>query len=278
MATDVRAHRLFLRPGGKVLALRKDRKRRVFGPRQVLVLVALQAAFFLALREAYLFLITWDELAIRKVDVVCAKPELKAALDAHFAGARLGNILLCDLDALRARVRRLAWVEDAGVRKAFPSRLVVTVAVRTPFLVLERGGGLWLADASGRVLEPVYDTGEYGLPVVSDEAGFAADYFGKWEAAGRCYNALPLDEKARLAGLRCGDFGAFELAFKDDPVRVVVGPADPAADLARFRARRASWERLFGPLALVHMGFDGRTFVRPAEPAGDGVPAPDKGD
>jgi cell division septal protein FtsQ len=278
MATDVRAHRLFLRPGGKALALRKDRKRRVFGPRQVLLLVLLQAAFFLALREAYLFLITWDQLAIRRVDVVCAKADLKRALDAHFAAPRLGNILLCDLDALRAQVRRLAWVEDAAVQKVFPSRLVITVEVRTPFLVLERGGALWLADAEGRVLEPVYALDEYGLPVVSDEGGFASDFYGKWEAASRCFRSLPGDEAGRLAAIRCGDFGTLELAFKGDPVRVVVGAASPAADMARFRARRAEWEGLFGPLALVNLGFDGRVYVRTAEPAGDDVPPPDKGD
>jgi hypothetical protein len=278
MATDVRAHRLFLRPGGKALALRKDRKRRVFGPRQVLLLVVLQAAFFLALREAYLFLITWDQLAIRRVDVVCAKTDLKRALDAHFAAPRLGNILLCDLDALRAQVRRLAWVEDAAVQKVFPSRLVITVEVRAPFLVFERGGGLWLADVEGHVLEPVYALEEYGLPVVSDEGGFASDFYGKWEAASRCFRSLPGDEAGRLSAIRCGDFGTLELAFKGDPVRVVVGAASPAADLARFRARRAEWEGLFGPLALVHMGFDGRVYVRTAEPAGDDVPPPDKGD
>jgi hypothetical protein len=278
MATDVRAHRLFLRPGGKAFALRKDRKRRVFGPRQVLLFVVLQAAFFLALREAYVFLITWDQLAIRRVDVVCAKADLKRALDAHFAAPRLGNILLCDLDALRARVRGLAWVEDASVQKVFPSRLVITVEVRTPFLVLERGGSLWLADAEGHVLEPVASPEEYGLPVVSDEGGFAADFYGKWEAAGRCFRSLPGDEAGRLAAIRCGDFGTLELAFKGDPVRIVVGAASPAADLARFRARRAEWEGLFGPLALVHMGFDGRVYVRTAEPAGDDVPPPDKGD
>ena len=155
---------------------------------------------------------------------------------------------------------------------------MITVEVRTPFLVLERGGALWLADAEGHVLEPVYALEEYGLPVVSDEGGFASDFYGKWEAAGRCFRSLPGDEAGRLAAIRCGDFGTLELAFKGDPVRVVVGAAAPAADLARFRARRAEWEGLFGPLALVHLGFDGRVYVRTAEPAGDDVPPPDKGD
>jgi len=277
MSTDVRTHRLFLRPGGRAHALRKDRKRRVFGIKHVLLLIALQAGFFLALREAYLFLITWDELTIRKVDVVCAKDNLRRTLENHFAGTRLGNILLCDLDTLRAGVRRLAWVEDASVQKIFPSRLRITVEVRTPFLLLERGG-LWLADGGGRVLEPVYSPDEYALPVVSDDGNFASAFSEKWEAAGRCFLSLPPAESARLATIRCGDFGTLELRFKDDPVRVVVGAASPAADLALFRSSRTRWEGLFGPLALVNMGFDGRIYVRAAEPAGDDIPQPDQGD
>ena len=43
MSTDVRTHRLFLRPGGRAHTLRKDRKRRVFGIKHVLIMIALQA-------------------------------------------------------------------------------------------------------------------------------------------------------------------------------------------------------------------------------------------
>ena len=61
-------------------------------------------------------------------------------------------------------------------------------------------------------------------------------------------------------------------------MRIVVSTASPAEDLAAFRGRRAEWEGLFGPLALVNMSFDGRVYLRPAEPAGDDLAQPDKGD
>lgn len=271
------ARRLGLRPGEKSPALRKGRRRRTFGVRQVLALLALQAAFFVALREAWLFLVTWDELAIHKVTVVCAKPGLKRALETYYAVPRLGNILLCDLEAVRMQVRRLAWVRDASVQKVFPSGLRITVVERTPFALLERDG-LRLADEDGRPLEPVFAADEYALPVVSDETGFAAGFAAKWEAARRCLRTLPPAELRQLVGVRCGDYGTLELAFRDDPVRVVVGAAAPAEGLAAFRAGRAGWEGRFGPLALANMSYDGRVFLTPAAPAGDDLPQPDKGD
>lgn len=265
------ARRPFLRPGERDLPLQKNRRRRVLRLKHVLLLLGLQAGFFTAVRGAYLFLISWDQLTIRKVEVVCAKDSLRRALEDHFAVPRLGNILLCDLQALRGDIRRLAWVKDVSIQKVFPSELRVTVVERTPLAVLERGG-LLLADEEGRVLEKVYSLDEYGLPVISDENGFASDFLEKWEAVGRCLKVLPLPERDRLAGVRCGDYGSLELLFKDDPVRVVVGRESPAEGLALFRSRRPEWERLFGPLAVVSMRYDGRVYLRTAEPAGDAIP------
>jgi cell division septal protein FtsQ len=255
------ARRPFLRPGERDLPLQKNRRRRSLRLKHVLILLGLQAGFFLAVRSAYLFLITWDELAIRKVEVVCAKDNLRQTLENHFAMPRLGNILLCDLQALCGDIRRLAWVKDVSIQKVFPSQLRITVVERTPFAVLERDG-LCLADKEGRVLEKVYSLEEYRLPVISDESRFASNFLDKWEAAGRCLEALPRAERDRLAGIRCGNYGSLELLFKDDPVRIVVGRGSPAESLALFRRRRPEWERLFGPLAAVNMSYDGRVYLR----------------
>lgn len=258
--------RPFRRAGERDLPLRKNRRRRVLRAGHVLLLLALQAAVFLAAGETYLFLITWDELDIRRVEVRGAKDGLRRALEGHFATARLGNILLCDLDALRVAVRRLAWVEDASVQKVFPATLRISIVERTPFALLERDG-LRLADAEGRSLEPVDSPDEYGLPVVSDAGGFAHGFADKWAAARACLESLPAAERARLAGIRCGDYGSLELLFRDDPVRVVVDRAAPAGDLALFRARRARWEGAYGPLETVDMSYRDRVYLRAAPPA-----------
>jgi cell division septal protein FtsQ len=271
--------RLFLRPGGTDRALRKSRRRRAFRVPHVLLLLALQAVFFTVLREAYLFLITWEEFDIDRVQVVCGRDNLRRAVETFYEGRRLGNILLCDLEAVRAQVRRLAWVRDASVQKVFPSGLRISIVTRSPFALLERDG-LRLADEDGHALERVETPEAYALPVISDETGFASGFFDKWEAARRCLETLPRAEKDRLAGLRTNDYGTLELAFRGDPVRIVVSAEAPAEGLADFRRRRAGWEADFGPLALANLGFGGRVYLRPAEPeaAGEDRPQPDKGD
>jgi hypothetical protein len=271
------ARRLFLRPSDQARVLRKGRRRRRFGPAHVLALLAFQAVLFAGLREAYLFVITWDELRIREVRIDCAKDGLRRTLETFYAAPRLGNILLCDLEAVRAQVRRLAWVKDASVQKVFPAALRITVVERTPFALLDRNG-LFLADEDGHVLEPVVSPGDHELPVISDETGFASAFFEKWEAARRCLQSLPQAERDRLTGVRCNNYGTLELAFRDDPVRVIVGTDAPAEALAVFRSQRADWERLFGPLQLADLSLGARVYLRPAPPSGDGPSHPDKGD
>ncbi|MCK7470531.1 MAG: hypothetical protein MZU95_06865 [Desulfomicrobium escambiense] len=104
MSTDVRTHRLFLRPGGKALALRKDRKRRVFGLKHVLLLIALagRRSSWPSARPISSSSpgTSWPSARSRSS---APRTTCSRTLDDHFGAPRLGNILLCDLDALRAR-------------------------------------------------------------------------------------------------------------------------------------------------------------------------------
>ena len=192
------ARRLSLGPGEKTLALRKNRRRRVLRTPHILALIALQAAFFLAVRAGLSSSsspgTSWPSARSRSSAPRTASGGRSRR---YFAVPRLGNILLCDLEAVRAQVRRLAWVKDASVQKVFPSGLRISVVERAPFALLERDG-LLLADEEGHALEPVYSLEEYALPVISDEAGFASGFTEKWEAASRCFKSLPQAERERL--------------------------------------------------------------------------------
>lgn len=256
--------------GGRDASLQKNRRRRVLRLGHVVLLLLLLASFFTGFHEAYLFLITWDELTIRTVEIRCGRDDVRRALENRFASPRLGNLLLCDIQALRGEIQRLAWVKDVRIQKVFPSTLRIEVVERTPFALLERNG-LGLADESGVVMEMVGFPAPYDLPVISDENGFRSRFLEKWEAARACLLGLPPDEKARLAGIRCSDFGRLELSFKDDPVNVVLTAGSTAEGLAFFRSRRPEWERRLGPLARVNLGYEGRVYLRPLEPHG---PAP----
>jgi cell division protein FtsQ len=60
-----------------------------------------------------------------------------------------------DLDAVRARLLELSWVEDARVSRQLPDTLVVDIVERKPAAVLKKPGRLVLIDRTGIELEPV---------------------------------------------------------------------------------------------------------------------------
>ena len=243
--------------------------------KHVLGMFCVLAATFYAFTRAYLFLISWEKLAIRRVDVVCARPSLRRDLDRAFAEHRLGNILLCDIDGLRAQVRSFPWVREARIRKVFPSALTVEIQVRVPRALLERYG-LSLVDGDGMELGAPGTREEAGLPVLADRDGFRNGRAAKLRLAWDCLDGLPAPEREAVSRLDLSDLGTVELVFRDDPVRVRLGGREFAGKIRLFRERRAKWEGALGALDTVDLRFDDRVYIKLRGPEGPGVPASSK--
>lgn len=62
---------------------------------------------------------------------------------------------LLDVEALRARLLQLPWVEDARVSRQLPDTLMIDIVERTPAAVLRKVDRLVLIDAAGHELEVV---------------------------------------------------------------------------------------------------------------------------
>ena len=73
---------------------------------------------------------------------------------------------LVDLAAIRERLMRYGWVEDAQVSRRLPDTLLVTIKERTPAAIWQDNGQLTLIDASGALLDPVSPSAMPDLPLV----------------------------------------------------------------------------------------------------------------
>ena len=74
---------------------------------------------------------------------------------------------LVDIDALRAELIQLSWVEDARVSRQLPDTLVVDIVERKPHAALRRDGKLMLIDATGHELETIPASRARGKLIVS---------------------------------------------------------------------------------------------------------------
>ncbi len=262
--------------GERALSLRKNRRRRTIRTAHILTLVLVFAGFFLAFQKAYVFLISWEELAIRTVRIRCGYAPLGDTMGRLFDGRRLGNILLFDIGALQRSLRTIPWVKEARVRKVFPSSIVVEVQERKPFAILD-SGGFFLTDEDGTVLEKLTSIQEWPLPVVRMESARGAGRAELWEAARSILMNLPSAERKRLESLTCSEYGEMSLRFMDDPVRIIVDGEAIAPKLSLFRNLRPGWESRFGPLSSADLRFSDRVILRPFDqvPGGPSV-IPDK--
>ena len=73
---------------------------------------------------------------------------------------------LVDLDAVRARLMRHGWVQDARVSRRLPDTLVVDIVERRPAAVWQHQGRLRLIDGQGVVLEDVTAAPSADLPLL----------------------------------------------------------------------------------------------------------------
>jgi cell division protein FtsQ len=94
------------------------------------------------------------------------EPILRAAL-----GVSKGDKLLgFSLEAARARIERLTWVQHASVERRLPGTIVVQLTERRPFAVWQTGDRFVLIDRAGKVVaeqDPVKDATAFAtLPLV----------------------------------------------------------------------------------------------------------------
>jgi cell division protein FtsQ len=95
-----------------------------------------------------MFLVKPDQIEVSGNHVV-AREEVQKL----FARDRNRSVLRIPLDARRAQIEELPWVEDASVQRILPNHLRVLITERTPIAFFRNGTELTLIDAHGVVLD-----------------------------------------------------------------------------------------------------------------------------
>ena len=136
------------------------------------------------------------------------------------------GILTQDLAAIQAAIKELPWVGSAGVRRAWPDRLVISVREHKP---LARWGDDGLVTAEGRVFRPDRHEIPHGLPRLSgpdDQGPQVVARFQAWQ---------PLLKAQGLAILALEDDprGAWTLTT-DAGFNLLLGKTEVEARLERF--------------------------------------------
>lgn len=177
---------------------------------------------------------------------------IRRALDLR-AGQPLAGL---DLEAVRASVEQVGWVQEARVVRLLPDTLIIAVTERRPLAVWQSGGRAAVIDGRGQVIEGA-DPGRFAeLPLVVGQGADAA-----------AADLLPLIEawprlKARVEAVVRVDDRRWDLRLKDGGL-IQLPAVDESAALVQLELLDQRERLLELGFARVDLRVPGTVAVRP---------------
>jgi cell division protein FtsQ len=137
--------------------------------RRLLVCVVIAVAGAVAAVYATRFLLYSPSMLLLNPDQITVSGNhavSRATVLQQFAQDRNHSVLLVPLNARRAGLEKISWIESASVQRVLPNRLRVEVTERTPIAFARNGSELALIDAYGVLLDRPQDE-DLRFPIVS---------------------------------------------------------------------------------------------------------------
>lgn len=189
------------------------------------------------------------------------EPLLRAALGINPGDPILGY----SVDAARARIESIHWVQSATVERRLPDTIVVKLTERRPFAVWQHDGKFRLIDREGQVVTDS-DVADFAsqLPLVVGQ--------GAPEAAASLLDALaaqPAIQSRVVAAVRVGQ-RRWNLRLKNG-IDVLLPEGAVKQALARLAELEATHALLDRPLQAIDMRLPDRFVFRP-QPAQQAEP------
>lgn len=236
------------RPRKDPLASRR-RRRRLRGRLRTVVIVGVVAVLLVVGLWA-VFLSSW--LAARTVSVEGGTSAQRSQV-ASVARVPIGRPLArVDLSAIQARVEGLPIVRSASVSRSWPHSVRITVVVRRPVAVVDRGSGLQYLDRYGVVFGRPARAG--GLPLIKAAPSMDTTALS---GAGAVAGSLPTGLSRRVAYLQLRSADDIELLLHDGQ-RVLWGSAADSGQKAEVAA-----VLLRKKTSIVDVSVPGRPATRP---------------
>jgi cell division septal protein FtsQ len=252
----------FQRGKGKVKTKKIQRKIRLKFKHILFFFLFLGGTFYLVQRF-YLFLISWDHLEVKKIEIVCSKPEGKEEIKQAFNGKRLGNILLLDIGRLQEALTDISWVKEVQVRKIFPSSLRIKIQERHPVALLKKENeNLYLIDEEGVELRKINSAEYENFPLLVDSNNFEKDYKEKLTIAWECLRSLSPSERGQIKALDLTEYGNVTIQFKETDAKIILGSDRFSQKLKLYQSSCDQLEQ-YGALEYVDLRIPDRLYIKP---------------
>jgi cell division septal protein FtsQ len=232
------------------------------------------AGLFAGAQQGWLFLMGWDRLNIDRIEIRCRKQGLREAAGGWLERNVAGNLLLLNIKHLRGALEAHPWISSVRVRKHFPSTLRIEISERVPAALLEMEPWM-LIDREGVELAPAAQRTGWDLPRIMDSNRFQEYRQEKLALAWRFLDALPPEDRARVAVVDVGSLIGIKVKRTDFPAWLYFGRDRFAEKMENFRTERAYLQG-GPPLEYVDLSLVDRVVLKPQAGMTFQEPAPER--
>lgn len=235
--------------------------------------VAILFGVVLAVFALYRFALTWDYLALQKVDIRGAthfrREDILKAADLQ-AGKNVLSINISDIESM---LSQNPWVTHVAVKRRLPNAFEISVTERVPAFWLLKDGVLQYADKKGAIIAPVEAGNFLSLPTLEILPGGETLQVRVGELMAALHKAdLPLD-LAAVSTLRLSSAKGLEIVMENMRLTICISPDDWEQNTRRLNSVLRDLARR-GELKNTREIWlaDGSVWVIMADPAADNNP------
>lgn len=250
----------FRRKRGKIETKKIHRKIKL-KIKHIIISFLMLVGFFYGFSQLYLFLITWEKLNIREIEISCQKDDVRQDIKQFMSGKYLGNILLLDIKKLQDQLAAHQWIKDVHIRKIFPSTIRIETQERIPVAILVKEK-YFLVDKEGILLEEIFPSERPDLPLLTDINRFQRDFDLKLALAWECLESLGQAEREQVSVMDLSEYENVSIRLKGSEIWLKLGNERFYEKLQLFRDNTVLFQK-YGPLEYIDFRFEGRLVLRP---------------
>jgi cell division septal protein FtsQ len=250
----------FRRKRGKIETKKIHRKIKL-KIKHIIISFLMLVGFFYGFSRLYLFLITWEKLNIREIEISCQKEDVRQDIKRFLSRKYLGNILLLDIKRLQVQLAAHQWIKDVHIRKIFPSAIRIETQERIPVAVLVKEK-YFLVDKEGILLQEISPGDRPDLPLLTDINRFQRDFDLKLALAWDCLESLGEAERKQVSVMDLSEYENVSIRLKDSEIWLKLGNERFYEKLQIFRDNSVLFQK-YGPLEYIDFRFEDRLVLRP---------------
>ncbi len=262
------------RRGETKVKAKKIPKRFKVRPKHVAISLIFVMGLFVAAQQGLLFLMSWNQLNIERIEVRCGKPGLRTAAAGWLEQNAFGNLLVFDIRKLRKAMEDHSWIKSVRVRKHFPETLRVEIRERTPAAILQLDT-FTLIDDQGVELAPTQLRYDWKLPLFIDKAQFSIDRDEKLALAWRFLSEMLPEDKVRIDAIDVSFFTDIRVKRTDFPAWLYFGKDSFSKKMENFKSETDLLKEYL-PLEYVDLSLVDRIAIKPLAPTAGGISAPER--